>query len=171
MPPRKPSHRLANRRPNRLARRTIELVHGGRLDAAEPPKGLLSASRQAWVEFWASDQAALVRAPDVEALRRLFVLRDEWSRARRALAGNRFVLGSQRQPTLGPAVRYIETLEGLIQRLEDRFGLSPLARYHLGHEAGAAGRSLADLARELDEEENDAEDPRIVAIKREEESP
>jgi hypothetical protein len=60
---------------------------------------------------------------------------------------------------LNPLLKHVAALDGEIRQLEDRFGLTPLARLRLGVTFGEAHRSLADLNRALIEEvDGDVED-------------
>jgi P27 family predicted phage terminase small subunit len=126
------------------------------------PSGLLAPTRAAWAAFWASEQASLVMPADHPALLRLFTLLDERERCARAASKRRLIEGSQGQPVLNPLLKHVAALDGEIRQLEDRFGLTPLARLRLGVTFGEAHRSLADLNRALVEEVADdvEDDPR-----------
>ena len=117
-----------------------------------PPAGLLVSTRNVWAAFWASEQASLVMPADHPALLRLFTLLDERERCARAASKRRLIEGSQGQPVLNPLLKHVAALDGEIRQLEDRFGLTPLARLRLGVTFGEAHRSLADLNRALVEE-------------------
>jgi hypothetical protein len=121
----------------------------------EPPAGLLISTRQAWAGFWASPLAGLVVDSDLPALRRLFELYDERARSWRGYRRRRLVEGSQGQPVLSPLFRAAMALEAEIRPLEDRFGVTPAARLKLGIRLGEAARSLEDLVRDLDEDEEE----------------
>ncbi len=125
------------------------------------PAGLLAPVRASWVAFWASEQASLVMPADHPALVRLFALLDERERSAKAARRQRLVEGSQGQLVLNPLLKYVASLDAEIRQLEDRFGLTPLARLRLGVTFGEAHRSLADLNRAvLEESEVDDDDPR-----------
>jgi hypothetical protein len=64
------------------------------------------------------------------------------------------VLGSQGQYVLNPLYRQMVTLETEIRNLEDRFGLSPMARLKLGVTFGDAARSLADINANLEDDDD-----------------
>jgi hypothetical protein len=99
---------------------------------------------------------------DHPALLRLFTLLDERERCARAASKQRLIKGSQGQPVLNPLLKQVAALDTEIRQLEDRFGLTPLARLRLGVTFGEAHRSLADLNRALVEEvaDVDEDDPR-----------
>ncbi len=52
---------------------SVRLVH-------KPPSGLCSDVAQGWLDFWDDELSSLVGRLDLPALRRLFVLYDEWER-------------------------------------------------------------------------------------------
>jgi P27 family predicted phage terminase small subunit len=129
------------------------------------PVGLLAPVRAACAAFWASEQASLVMPADHPALARLFALLDERERSARAARRQRLVEGSQGQVVLNPLLKYVSSLDAEIRQLEDRFGLTPLARLRLGVTFGEAHRSLADLNRALLEEvDDDDDDPRADIV-------
>lgn len=129
--------------------------------APATPSGLLAPVRAAWDAFWGSEQSSLVMPADHPALLRLFSLLDERERCSRAARKSPLVEGSQGQPTLNPLLKHVGSLDTEIRQLEDRFGLTPLARLRLGVTFGDAHRSLADLNRSLvDDLEEVADDPR-----------
>lgn len=117
--------------------------------APEPPDELLAASVASWKRLWASPIAATYVESDIDALGRLYQLRDERIRASRAARQRRLVAGSKGQPRLSPLIAYIATLDTEIRQLEDRFGLTPRARLTLGITLGEAHRSLGELNAEF----------------------
>lgn len=88
--------------------------------------------QEAWADLWSSPLAGLVKPTDVPALRRLFDYRDQLLGAQAAYSEEPVAVGSMGQPVLSPYAAEIHRLEGVIARLEDRFGLTPLARLRLG---------------------------------------
>jgi hypothetical protein len=119
-----------------------------------------------WNEYWVSDVSGLVNSVgDVSALRRLFNYRDEHTRALRMYRENRTALGSHKQEKTSPAGMMMIRLEKVILLLEDRYGLSALARLRLGAQLGGATKSLTEmnaaLANEVTEDDggNDEEPP------------
>jgi hypothetical protein len=82
--------------------------------------------------LWSSPLAGLVKPTDVPALRRLFDYRHQLIDAQRAYGEEPVAVGSMGQPVLSPYAAEIHRLEGVIVKLEDRFGLTPLARLRLG---------------------------------------
>ena len=74
-------------------------------------------------------------------------------------------MGSQGQPVLNPLGRQLSSSDAESRQLEDRFGLTPMARLRLGVQIGTAARSLDDLNRQLDHDDQDkTEDPRLQVI-------
>ncbi len=134
-------------------RRDIGLVaiSGGRPEPPAPPAGLLAETVADWQAFWTSALAsAAVPATDLPAITRLFRLRDERERMARVVRKARVVLGSEGQPRANPLYSQINSFDAEIRQIEDRFGLTPMARLKLGITLGDAARSLADLNAELD---------------------
>ena len=150
MPDRKPAARRQRRNKPNL----VLLDRGAKkvsLHAA--PKGLLQETRASWQVFWGSPLARIVEDTDLPALRRLFLLYDEHARCWRAFRTKRFVAGSRGQPRLNPLAQFVCALASEIRQLEKMFGFSPRARLQLGLTYGEAQRSLEDLARDVQGEE------------------
>ena len=58
---------------------------------------------------------------------------------------------------INPLSNYIAVVEGKIERIEEKFGLTPLDRMRLGISFGEAHRSLADMNADLDDDAGDDE--------------
>jgi P27 family predicted phage terminase small subunit len=160
-PPPKPVNR--RQRTGRADLGLVEATTGAVVPPA--PRGLLKATREAWAAFWSSPVAAAVdRVSDLPAVERLFELRDERQRCWRAVRSERLVVGSKGQVAINPLARRVSTLDREITALEDRFGLSPLARLKLGVQFHEAARSLEELNRLLARADDDEPDPRIVEV-------
>lgn len=140
-PPPKPTAR------RQRARHEAGVVAAPTVSAPKAPSGLLAATRGEWRGFWAGPLASLVVDSDLPTLARLFECRDR--RRRRYLAkvdeDGPLVEGSTGQQVAHPLLRQVSILDGEVRQLEDRFGLSPMARLKLGAQLGDAKRSLADL--------------------------
>ena len=99
-----------------------------------------------WVAFWGSPLASQVEPSDEGAFRRLFWIYDELERLRDAIeATGRVVEGSQGQPRPNPLYKQVQEFQAEARQLEDRFGLSPLARLRLGITFADAQASLDGL--------------------------
>jgi len=87
-----------------------------------------------WVEFWSSPLAnpSVLKPTDVPALRRLFDLRARLVDAQRRFNEAPVAEGSMGQPVMSPWAQEIHRLESAISKLEDKFGLTPMARLRLG---------------------------------------
>lgn len=133
----------------------------GGLVVPDPERHWLVETRRAWTSFWSSPLATVVqRDTDAPAVRRLFGLRDERERMARVIRKQRVVLGSRGQLRANPLYAQMIALDAELRQLEDRLGLSPIARLRLGVTFGDAARSLADLNRELENDDDpDAEAP------------
>lgn len=104
--------------------------------------------------------AAVDTSSDLPALHRLFGLYEERERAFRGMRRRRIVAGSTGQPSLNPLAKYLAYLDDGIRALEDRFGLTPMARLKLGIAVGEARRSLEELNLAIADEDGH-EDPRL----------
>ena len=103
-----------------------------------------------WNDFFSSPVASQVDVSDRGALRRLFRLYDELDRLWDAVeATGRVVEGSQGQPRPNPLFKQIEAFQAEARQLEDRFGLSPMARFRLGVQFADAHASLDALNERL----------------------
>jgi P27 family predicted phage terminase small subunit len=170
-PPPKPPDRRQGRGARTSTKRAgagLVALPAGKVEAPPPPAGLLKATRDAWERFWGSSLASLV-VPDTDllALRRLWTLYDERARALNGYRKARLVRGSMGQVALSPLARVIEACDAEIRALEDRFGLTPMARLRLGVQLGEAARSLEDLSAALDDEgdqETAGQDPRRLLV-------
>ena len=119
--------------------------------APRAPAGLVAwsdATSEAWVELWASPLAAHYKPSDVSALRRLFGYRQRLDDALERAEAQPESLGSTGQMVISPWHAEIHRLEAAIGKLEDRFGLTPLARIRLGVSL-ETGVSLATQNAEL----------------------
>lgn len=135
-------------------------------DVPKPPTGLLKATRVWWDEVWRHDIAGAWVESDRSVVERLATLRDERERAYCGYRKSRLVEGSQGQPVINPLAKVMQSLDTEIRQLEDRLGLSPMARLKLGATFGAAHKSLDEMNREFDADTDDDEedDPRIGAL-------
>jgi P27 family predicted phage terminase small subunit len=168
-PPKQPDRRQRRNERTATERAGVGLVAlpGGKVDPPPPPTGLLKATREDWSGFWESPLASLVVPADVPALRRLFALYDERLRAYQGYRRQRLAPGSMGQPTLNPLFGAMKGMDAEIRALEDRFGLSPIARLRLGVALGEAAKSLDELNRSLDADDDPDEpdaDPRARLV-------
>ena len=103
-----------------------------------------------WNDFFSSHVAGQVHVSDQGALRRLFKLYDELDRLWEAVEETgRVVEGSTGQPRPNPLFKQIEAFQAEARQLEDRFGLSPMARFRLGVQFADAHASLDALNERL----------------------
>ncbi len=103
-----------------------------------------------WNDFFSSSVASQVDVSDRGALRRLFKLYDELDRLWEAVEETgRVVEGSTGQPRPNPLFKQIEAFQAEARQLEDRFGLSPMARFRLGVQFADAHASLDALNERL----------------------
>ena len=122
-PPKRPERRT------RQPRGALAIVpSSGAVRKPPAPQGLTKAVTEAWAAFWASELAPMTLPADMIALRRLFRLYDQRERFAEAGFGEALTEGSTGQMVLNPLIRHLPTLDAEILALEDRFGLSPMAR-------------------------------------------
>ena len=145
------------------------VIAGEQPSMPEPPPKMLVATKADWAEFWAGELATLVKPADMPALRRLFILHDERRRYMNAAQKDgRIQLGSTGQLAIHPLLKHISTIDSQITALEDRFGLTPMARLKLGVNFGQAAKTLADLNASVEadasEDHDDDYDPRLEII-------
>jgi P27 family predicted phage terminase small subunit len=116
----------------------------------EPDVSWRPATVERWHDFFSSPVASQVDVSDQGALRRLFRLYDEIERLWEAVeTTGRVVEGSQGQPRPNPLFKQIEGFQAEARQLEDRFGLSPMARFRLGVQFADAHASLDALNERL----------------------
>lgn len=151
------------RRQGHRTRQSVELVVGTIEREVPPvPSGVLKVTRVAWERYWQSPVAEAVdQACDMPAIERLFSLYDMRERAHRALREQPTVEGSQGQRVLNPAHRILASADPEIRQLEDRLGMTPRSRAALGITLSTAKKSLDELARNMNADEDEA-DPRLA---------
>lgn len=143
--PRKPS----NKRQGHTTKDTVvELdVLAGGLEVPDPPEHWLPSTVAEWEGFWSDEELiSVVRPSHRPALVRLFELRDrqalQWKLAqalREEVGEEHFTAGSTGQVKANPLYERAEKaealalqIEGRIEALEDRFGLTPGSLLKLG---------------------------------------
>ena len=150
-PPPKPK----DRRQNRVTKSVGEILPMQRSQIPDAPAGLLKATEKKWQAYFLSEVSSLLNDSDITALERLFELYDERQRClNSARRKGRIVEGSTGQPVLNPLYKHMGELDREIRAMEDRFGLSPMARLKLGATFGEANKSLKDLF-EVDDDDDD----------------
>lgn len=162
-PPKDPDRRQGHRSKGRLVLMGADPVIP--VEFRPPPRrDWLKATRDAWLELWASPLAPLYVSTDQPALRRLFEMVDDRARYRLAVRKCPLVEGSQGQMVANPLARLIGPLSVEIRQMEDRFGLSQMSRLRMGIKLGQAARSLDDLWSNADPDDGeDDPDPRTKA--------
>lgn len=116
---------------------------------------------ESWNDFWSSPLAGpqVTKPTDAPALRRLFDGRHRLLVAFDAFDEEPIVVGSTGQPTMSPWAAEIHRLEAMVSKLEDKFGLTPLARLKLGvtfEEGVSLATRNADLLRSFQEGQRQA---------------
>jgi P27 family predicted phage terminase small subunit len=136
-----------------------------------PPAPRMSRTLQdSWKTLWRSELAAhWNHDSDLLAMKRLFSLYDRLAKYEKEAGTEALVRGSTGQLVMNPLLKAADTLRGQILALEDRFGLTPMARLKLGIALGSASQSLEEMNKRLasddaEADEIDDDDPRITAI-------
>jgi len=129
----------------------------------QPPKGLDRRLRRAWRAFWESSVAQVASEVDGPIIRRLFELYLQREHALKAVEAGMFM----KTPTgvrVNPALDALLKLEGVILRLENEIGVTPMARARLGIAVGDAVLTAAELNRIVKESDDrdDDEDTKLL---------
>ena len=154
MPARKkPNGRQDNRaaRSNVLALRPDDQI----ITVPQAPTGLLKATKERWEAFFNSDLAKAVEEVDLAALERLFRYYDQWARYEAIVRKKPTTEGSKGQVRANPLAQRMKDIEATITRLEDAFGITPLARMKLGIAVGTARLTAAEINRMAQENDGD----------------
>ncbi len=138
--------------------RELVVLPGGLEELPAPDPKWLKATKDEWVRFFGSAQAASLDGSTVPGVRRLFAMRDLQDRAWGRYKKQPYVDGSQGQPVANPAFDEAMKLERAITALEDRYGLSLKALANLGVAVGQAKLTAAELNRMADAHSDDAEE-------------
>lgn len=158
---RKPVDQLVNRRGGR-GRQLSVVRRDGAFVAPDAPEGLRAHGRAAWESFWKSDVSSAVDfAADGEDLAHWARCVDERARLWPIAMKNPLVTGSMKQLVPNPLFRVIDGLTRDIDRLSDRFGMNPAARYRLQFTVTEAGKSANQLLAMLDQ---DLEVPDVIDV-------
>lgn len=143
----------------------------------EPKKHWFKSTREWWEAAWATPLARFWEASDLGELGRLADYVDEHERMMRAYREQRFVpkyavtkegIAVEVGFVINPSLAVAAKIETLIRPLEDRLGLSMMARARAGVKLAEAARSIDGLgagvrnAAERDSEDEDAIDGEVV---------
>ena len=139
----------------------------------QPPK-VSKRLKELWNKLWSSELAAhFNQETDPPAMERLFLLYERVNKYEREAARDGNVSkGSTGQKQMHPLLKAADVLRPQILQLEDRFGLTPMARLKLGIALGEAAISLDEMNKRLNEtdegdDDSDDEDPRLTFIEAE----
>ncbi len=115
------------------------------------PRGLGPHARNVWRGFWRSRPSLAVELDaDSEALHHWIRCVDERERLWPALAAAPLVTSSKGVVTRNPLQGMVNRLTRDIERAEERFGMTPLARFRLQLTISEAGQSADKLAQILE---------------------
>lgn len=175
--------KTSDRRQNRATKdRVVELVPGG-LVIPDAPKDWGEETTLEWVAFWSdAELVSIVRPSHRSQVVRLFDWRDKlrvaWAEAaafRSAVGEAHLVRGSTGQMVANPLYALAEKaegralhIEGRVEALEDRFGLTPGSMLKLGvdfqkrQSLEARNRQIAEALRDVDHRRSEADDPRAL---------
>ncbi len=142
---------LVNKRGGRG--RGLSVVRRGETFQPPPvPAGINAPGRRAWEAFWRSDVSLSVDL-DADSTDLLHWVRcvDERERLWAIVKKAPLVKGSHGQLMANPLSRRIRDLTQDIDRISDRFGMNPMARFRLQFTVSEAGKSANELLRMLTE--------------------
>ena len=163
-PPKAPDRRQRRNKPPALALepRVLSLVR----KTPPVPDGFLKRTADLWGWYWESQVGSVAsETTDVAQVELLFQMLDEHSRCFRTFRKHRLVEGSQGQSVINPLGRYCDRLRMQILAFAREIGLTPHAKMRLGISAVQAKKSLDQMNRELDADDDDAQDPRLTRAK------
>ena len=129
---RKPAER--RQRTNTADVGVVRVLPSPVLMVPKPEPHWVPAVVESWNDLWSSPFAGpqVTKPTDAPALRRLFDMRNRLLSALDAFDAEPITVGSTGQPTMSPWAQEVHRLEGVVSKLEDKFGLTPLARLKLG---------------------------------------
>lgn len=130
----------------------------------EPPPKLLAWTRSRWDAFWDSEVSHATGEADVWAVEVFFTALDDWRRCVNAARKTPFIEGSQGQPRINPMADRADRLMSKLPALAAEIGASPLARSKLAIDMGNAAKTIEDLTREAQIDDDPADDPRRAAL-------
>jgi hypothetical protein len=112
------------------------------------PEGLSGTVLADWHAFWRTDFARIINwERDQRAISRLFRLYSLEARLEEA-GEQTFLLGSQGQQILNPALRQLATVQTEILALEKQFGMTTQSAAGLGLSLGSLRKTLEERNRE-----------------------
>ncbi len=163
MPGRTPDPRSERSRKGKTDRKRLDTRRAMPVDRPDPPAGLAAALVTEWNAYFESPLAqATYGVTDFPALSRLWRMKHEVFDLQTHIDEEPIVRGSRGQPVPHPAIRVRNASLGMIQTLEDRFGLNPRSRMSLGLDFGRPQRTLDDLSANFPFEAEP--DPRLAAV-------
>ena len=164
--PKKPVDRVQRR--NKPKTPDKQVVNINTAKVPKPPV-LPAALKDEWNTLWQSDLAAhWNQDSDLLAMRRLFGLYKRLAKYEQEGDRSAVTEGSTGQLTMHPLLKAADTLRPQILALEDRFGLTPMARLKLNISLGDSVISLDEMNKRLaadeDDDADDELDPRLTSI-------
>jgi P27 family predicted phage terminase small subunit len=148
----KPAELLQGKGSRHTGSQSLTLVADPTRPIPLPPSGLRKSARDAWLAFWRSDMAALVKdESDMDALRDWALCLSERDRLRVIVKRHPLVQTTKGTLMENPVARLISRYTAQISRYQDQFGLTPLSRLRLGIALGAAAETLAALDASIDD--------------------
>lgn len=120
---------------------------GSQLAVPSPPSELNDRQTEMWNVLWSSPVSRLWNeSMDGGAVRRYCEYFDQWLDALVDLQRRGYITaGSQGQDVVSVEAQYVQKLEGLILKLEEKLGLTPMARARLGLTIAEGQKTAAEL--------------------------
>ncbi len=108
-------------------------IQGGERLAPACPDGVGKEARVAWDRVWESSLRQAIADSDLPALYRWIWWLDQWvTTAKEVVGKGPTVRGTRGEEVPHAKVRYLRACEASLQKLEEEFGMTPLARDEAG---------------------------------------
>lgn len=121
------------------------------------PEGAALETRLAWERLWDSPLSSTIAETDLPALYRWLWWLDQWVGATSSLSR----IALRRPQGMKALLRYVRICEASLSKLEEAFGMTPLARMRLGITFTEGRSAMAKLQATLKHRTGEA-DPRDV---------
>jgi P27 family predicted phage terminase small subunit len=155
--------------PRNGGKATLSIVPGERSPLYfDPPKPVGAEAAKQWADYWEDSVSMLITPADKALLIRWIENVDRYFTIMRAADQNPIARGSTHNDVANPLYSLGTKLEAEITKAEAQLGIGPKNRAALGIAVLSEKRSLQDLNRDYEPEDDsggDDEDPRLKIIR------